>query len=182
MNKHNIVFINGLSVPKVFSKTKYVWNDKLWLNYKRTYLSSYIPTSDFDAKNKIKELTGLINSLDNPIVICQSLGAWWGANLACTKECNLHKLIMVTPLSNVTYVPFFNVSNIMAPLQNIPHHTGPHKILVCSAKYDIVCPPIFNSDKLKKHFNALSYEMNGGHFYQKDHTAALHFMQDWIEL
>jgi hypothetical protein len=182
MNKHNIIFINGLSVPKILSKTKYVWNDKLWLNYNRTYLSSYIPTSDFDAQRKVKDLTNLINSLDNPIIICQSLGAWWGAILACTKECNLHKLIMVTPLSDVKHIPFFNVSNIMSPLKMVPIHTGPHKVLVCSAKYDIICPPSLNAYLLLKHFNALNYEMDGGHFYQKDHISALNFMQDWIEL
>jgi len=182
MNKHNIIFISGLSIPKCLAKTKLVWNDSLWNDYNRYYVSNYLPTSDLDAKRKLNELKELINSLSNPIIISQSLGAWWTANLACMPECDIKKVIMMTPLANAKNVPFFNTSSLMYPIKNAPVVNGPHRVLVCQAKYDLICPVQFNGSRLIKHFNAMSYDLNGGHFYQSDHTSCLKFMQDWIEV
>ena len=182
MNNHNIVFISGLSIPKVLAKTKFVWNDKLWSDYNRTYIGNYFPTSDADAYRYLEELKELINSLSNPIVIGQSLGAWWTANLACTPNCNIKKIILMTPLANAKEVPFFNTTVLLYPMNRKPLVSGPHKVLVCQGKYDLITPPIYNGEKLIKHFNAVSYSLNGGHLYQSDHTAALNFMQDWIDI
>jgi hypothetical protein len=179
---NNIIFINGLSIPKILAKTKYVWDDKLWKNYNRAYLSSPVSISDLDAKNQLTELINIVNSVDSPIVIGQSLGAWWAANLACVKDINLNKLILFTPLADARLAPMCNVTKIMNPLEQPPYLTGPHKVLVCEAKYDMVCPIYEHSYPLIRHFNAMPYSLNGGHFFQKDHTACLSFIQDWIDL
>lgn len=179
---NNIIFISGLSVPNCLGKTKYVWNDKLWKNYNRCYLRSYIPVSDFAAYRKLNELSNLINSLENPILIGQSLGSWWAANLVNLNKVNIKKLILLTPLVSVKKIPFINVSVKLNPLRVKPNLSGPDKVLVCHGKYDMLCPTINNSYQLIKHFNAMEYAMNGGHFFQTDHEACLRFMQDWIDI
>lgn len=181
VNHNNVIFINGLSIPTYLSKTRYVWNDDLWKDYNRKYLSSPIAISNLDFQNKLESLIKIVNSVENPVVIGQSLGAWWAANLACTKEVKLNKLILMTPLVDARDVPFFNISKGINPLEKPPFIVGPDKVLVCFAKNDIICPPYTNAYNLLRHFNGIQYHLNGGHFFQKDHTSCLKFMQDWMD-
>lgn len=182
--KRTIIFLSGLAVPRFISKSKYVWNDSLWSDFNCFYLNSNIPSSDVMVENELKYLTQLVNSFTDPIVAGHSLGAWWGANLACQKEAKFKQLVMLTPLGDTSNYPIFNNSAYFHPWNRVPNKNnyGPHKVLVNIAKKDLIVPSSDHSDNLVKHFNALTYHLDGGHFYQKNHDAMLDFMREWINL
>lgn len=179
-----IIFLSGMGVPKILARSSFVWDDIRWRDYNRLYVTSKIPTSDNMVKHHLKELTNLINSFSNPVVVGQSLGAWWLANLACEPKCQMTKIAFFIPLVNANHFPIFNVSQIYHPLNRVPNkqNMGPHKALVVGAHDDLIVPTQQHANPLAVHFNASYYRMNGGHLLQKDHTSALSFTKDWIEL
>lgn len=177
-----IIFISGWGVPGFLQRTPLVWDDKVWEDYGRIYLSSKTPTSDVMVKNNLQKLNKFVNSFEKPIVIGQSLGAWWAANLACQPDSKIDKLVLMTPLSSLSDYPFFNASPLYYPHNRVPYIKGPHKVLVGGAKEDLIAPVSWHASKLRWHFNATPYELNGGHYYQKDHKSFLEFTKEWIEI
>lgn len=179
-----IIFISGLLIPKIIAKTKFVWDDQFWKNYRRIYITSRIPTSDSMVEEELRSLNNLISSYPQVTVAGQSLGAWWAANLACRPESKINKLVMWTPLGDASAYPIFNVSRNFHPPYLIPnsHNKGPHKSIVFYGKRDLIVPHKCHSVDLINTFNATSYPLSGGHAFQKNHKAGLQFMKDWIEL
>lgn len=179
-----IIFLSGLGVPKILARSRFIWNDPLWQNYRRIYVTTKIPTSDKMVERELANLCQLVNSFTNVAIAGQSLGAWWGANLACYPEANIKKLIMWTPLGDASCYPIFNVTPRHHPMNKSPnlHNVGAYRTAVFSAKYDIVVPIKEHAITLSNHFDALNYHLDGGHFFQKNHQAGLHFMKEWIEL
>lgn len=180
----NIIFLSGLGVPKVLAKMPMIWNDTLWHNHKRIYLTSKIPTSDNMVKTHLKDLVKFINKFDDPVVVGQSLGAWWAANLACEPMCQMKKFVLCIPLADTNYYPIFNASPLFKPTNRTPNpqHYGPYKSLVVYASNDFIVPINQHAVPLERHFNALSYKLDGGHLIQSNHQKGLEFIKDWIEL
>ncbi len=179
-----IIFLSGMGVPNFLSKSKYVWDDKLWKDYQKIYIKSDIPMSDKMVSFQLKKLTSFINKFSNCIVTGQSLGGWWAANLACEPECQIKKMVLLTPLIDANKYSIFNVSKLYNPMNRKPNDRliGPHKSLVLSANDDLIVPPAEHSAPIIQHFNATSYALKGGHFWQSNHAAALDYTKDWIEL
>lgn len=179
-----IIFMNGFMIPKILAKSSFVWNDSLWKGYRRIYLSSKTPTSDWVVENELSRLTRLINRYPGAIVAGHSLGAWWGANLACRPECKISKLVFWTPLADTNEYPIFNVSNKYHPINLIPnsHNRGPHETLVFIGKDDFIVPPKNHGHILCDHFDGMPYHLDGGHFFQNNHQQGLNYMKTWIEL
>lgn len=180
--KRIVIFISGWGVPGFLQRTPLVWDDKSWEDYGRIYLSSKMPASDVMVKKHLQKLNKFVNAFDKPIVVSQSLGAWWAANLACQPDSKIDKLVLMIPLSNLSDYPFFNASPLLYPLNREPLIKGPHKVLVAGARNDIIAPVKDHAERLARHFNATPYELNGGHYFQKDHKAFLQFTKDWIEI
>lgn len=180
----NIIFLSGLGVPKFFAKSSLVWNDLLWKNHRRIYVTSKIPTSDAMVRRNLKELTRFINVFPEPIVIGQSLGAWWAANLACDTACKINKMVLCIPLCDTKSYPIFNTSYLYYPPRRTanPQLLGPHKTLVVSATDDWIVPASRHALPLEFQFKALSYKLDGGHLLQKNHQAGLNYIKDWVEL
>lgn len=179
-----IIFISGWSVPETIAKSKFIWNDSLWINYNKIYLSSKTPTSDHMVEKELDRLSNFTNAFTDVILAGHSLGAWWAANLACHPQSNISKLVFWTPLCNANEYPIFNVTQRYHPINKIPNNQniGPNKVLVFDAKYDFIVPPQYHAYPLRSHFKGSSFTLVGGHFYQKNHTAGLHCMKDWIDI
>jgi predicted esterase len=182
--KRTIIFLSGLAVPKMFAKSKYVWNDSLWEDYNRIYITSRIPTSDVMVEEELERLTHIVNRYPEPIVAGHSLGGWWASNLACCPKAEFAKLVLLTPLANANRSVLFNVTPYFHPCNRVPNPTiyGPHRVLVNTAKHDLIVPTAEHSDYLARHFNATKYELKGGHYYQTNHDAMLEFMKTWITI
>jgi hypothetical protein len=179
-----IIFLSGLGVPKILAKSSLVWNDSIWQNHRRIYFTSRIPTSDQMVRFNLKKLTSFINIFPDPIVIGQSLGAWWAANLACEPTCKMKKMVLCIPLCDTKSYPIFNVSALYHPKNRFANKSimGKHKTLVASAVNDWIVPAEVHAKPLEIHFDALSYKMKGGHLLQRDHKAGLNFIKNWVEL
>lgn len=179
-----IIFLSGLGVPKFLARSKFIWNDPLWQDYHRIYITTKIPISDKMVENELENLCKLVGSYPNVTIAGQSLGAWWGANLACYPGSDIKKLVMWTPLGDTSYYPIFNASRRHHPMNKQPnsHNIGPHRAAVFAANYDCVVPIKKHAITLSKHFDAINYKLDGGHLFQNNHLPALHFMKDWIEL
>lgn len=182
--KPTIIFLSGLAVPKIIAKSKFVWNDPLWQEYNRIYITSKIPTSDVMVEKELERLSAIINKYTDTIVAGHSLGAWWAANLACHKESKFKKLVMLTPLGDTSSYPIFNVTPYFHPWNRVPNkeHYGPHNVLINVSKRDFIVPAEQHGENLIRHFNATRYTLSGGHFYQSNHLAMLKFMQEWIDI
>lgn len=177
-----IVFLSGLGVPKWLAKTKFVWNQSIWKNYNCIFLSSKIPISDTIVEQELNYLTNIINLYPNIIVAGQSLGAWWIANLSYRVKFN--KLILWTPLGDINYYPIFNVSakyNLLN-YQSQHHNIGPQNTLLFKSTNDLIVPAEDHSYIFENQFNPMTYTLEGGHFFQSNHQAALNYMRDWIEI
>jgi pimeloyl-ACP methyl ester carboxylesterase len=184
MSRRTIIFINGFAVPKFVGKTRFVWDDDFWQGYNRIHLTSAVPISDVMVSSQLTKLNKFVSQFDKPIVIGQSLGAWWAANLACHPKSNIDKMVLWTPLGDAQKYPVFNVSDYHHPVCKAPnpHNIGPHKTLVCYGERDWLVPPEEHAHNLISHFKATEYKLDGGHFFQFNHKRALSYMKDWIEL
>lgn len=183
MNK-TIIFISGWMVPNWLAKTRFVWDDRMWLDYRTLYLESKTPTSDEMIGRELNRLQDIVAANPGCTVVGRSLGAWWAANLLCRPRTNIRKMVFWTPVSDVSVYPIFKASRFYHPLNRVQHwlqNTGPHRVLTLNAKYDLLTPPDGHGKDLAKHFNSMTYELNGGHIYQLNHKAALQYMKDWIE-
>jgi pimeloyl-ACP methyl ester carboxylesterase len=181
MNK-TIIFINGWQVPKFIAKSKLVWDKDFWSDYHCIWLSSKTPTSDGMVQRELDKLQDLLSKYPEAAVAGQSLGGWWASNLAVRPEVHINKLVLWTPLGNTRDYPIFNVTpRFHPPHQGLAHNSGPHRVLVLYGKDDLIVPPNDHAHQLTKHFSATDYRLNGGHFYQSNHRAALEYMKDWIE-
>lgn len=182
--KKTIIFLSGFAVPNWLSKTKLVWNDKFWKDYDRVYIESKIPLSDNMVSRELDNLSKIINSYNKPIVVGQSLGGWWAANLACQANINIDKLVLWTPVCHAGYYPIFNVTERHSPMSKIPNANlfGPHKVCITWGNMDWLVPPEFHAAPLKVLFDATTFGLNGGHWFQSNHDLALSYIKEWIEL
>lgn len=181
--KKDIIFISGFMVSEALAKTRFVWNDNIWKNYNRIYLSSKVPISDFMVREELNRLANIINQYPDAILAGHSLGGWWAANLLCYSNINVSKFVLWTPLSNVDPFPIFNVSPVYHPLYKAPNkNVGLQKSIIFYARNDLVVPYLEHAQHLQELFKCSSYPLSGGHFYQRDHANALLYMKDWIEL
>lgn len=179
-----IIFLSGFAIPNWLSKTKFIWNKPFWENYNCIFLTSKIPISDNMVERELYKLSYLTQKIPNAIVAGHSLGAWWAGNLACHPESKIQKLILWTPLGDTTAYPIFNVTKRFNPIYNIPNkkNVGGDKALLISAKNDLVVPAHKHAHLFMTPFKPTTYELDGGHFYQKNHKEALQFMKKWIML
>ena len=111
------------------------------------------------------------------------MGAWWASNLLC-RNVSVAKSVLWTPLTDINDYPVFNATPQYNPLNQQPHpnNTGTHKVLVTYANEDLIVPQEQHAFQLAAHFRAMPYRLEGGHLYQSNHQAALHYMRDWIEV
>lgn len=179
-----LIFLSGFAVPTWLSKSKFVWNDPFWKEYHRIYISSKTPLSDNMVDRELIRLRSIINNCDNPIVIGQSLGGWWAANLACDPLINIEKMVLWTPVYNVEDYPIFNVTDRHHPrTKNINYNIyGPRKVLVSYAREDWLVPPDLHAYGLIQKFDATVCCLEGGHWFQDNHQMGLSFVKEWIEL
>lgn len=177
-----IIFISGFMVPQWLAKSKFVWDDTVWKDYRRIYLSSKTPISDSMVSRELDKLAELTRMFPDSIVAGHSLGAWWAANLACHSQFKIKKLVFWTPLSFANDYPIFNVTERHHPLHKQPNIIGPDKVLNVEARFDFVVRAARHAHPLRKHFRASSYRLDGGHFFQDNHQKGLSFMKEWIEL
>jgi hypothetical protein len=141
-----------------------------------------MPTSDKMVEKELDRLQNLVELFPGATV-GHSLGAWWGANLALRPEVTINKLVLWTPLCDTEYYPIFNVTQRYNPtIQEGTGNTGPAKVLALIAKDDLIVPPYGHGWRLIQHFKGTGYTLNGGHFYQNNHKAALQYMKYWIEI
>jgi pimeloyl-ACP methyl ester carboxylesterase len=182
MNK-TIIFISGWQVPKFIAKTKWVWDAEFWSDYKCIWISSKTPTSDGMVRRELDRLQSLLRRFPEAAVAGQSLGGWWASNLALRPDVKIRKMVLWTPLGNAEEYPIFNVTPRYHPLnQPLTNTYGPHRVLVYSAKDDLIVPPASHGNRLVQHFSAIGYPLKGGHLYQSNHQEALEYMKDWIEV
>lgn len=178
-----IIFINGWQVPKAIAKSKLVWDEEFWPDYRRIWLSSKTPTSDRMVKAELDRLQNLLKMYPDATLAGHSLGGWWASNLALRPGVKIEKMVLLTPLGNANYYPIFNVTPRYHPTnQTTTSNYGPHRVLVYHAKDDLIVPPGAHANLLIRHFGAMDYQLKGGHFYQSNHEEALHYMKDWIEI
>jgi pimeloyl-ACP methyl ester carboxylesterase len=182
--QRTIIFLSGFMIPIWAAKTKFVWNDSLWKDYNKIYLSSKTPLSDGMVDRELDNLCRLVNNFPNVTLAGMSLGAWWAANLASHTECKIKKLVLWTPLGDANAYPIFNVTKRHHPANKTPnqHNVGPHRCAIFSAEYDLIVPPHFHTKDLISKFDSITYKLDGGHIYQPNHQAGLKFMKDWVEL
>lgn len=156
----------------------------MWREYRCLWLDSKTPINDWMVEKELDRLQFLLKIFPDAVVAGHSLGAWWAANLALRPEVIIKKLVLWTPLGDTSAYPIFNVSRrYHPPLQKVnPFNHGPHRVLIGSAKHDLIVPPDEHSAQLLKQFDAMPYHLNGGHIYQTNHKAGLKFMKDWIEI
>lgn len=179
-----IVFLSGFALPKFISKSSWFFEDSFWQGYNRVYYQSKTPTSDEMVEKELINLTKLVNSYPDVLVVGHSLGAWWASNLACCPQAHIKKLALWTPLGVANMFPIFNVTEDSEPAKKIPnlHNVGPDKTFVAYGEYDLIVPPIWHAIPLANKFQAMSISLNGGHAWQSNHKEALIIMKDWFKL
>lgn len=184
MNK-TVIFISGWSVPKFIAQTRLVWNKPFWSDYRCIWLDSKTPTSDQMIKSELDRLQHVVENNPGCAVVGQSLGGWWAANLALRDNVEIKKLVLWTPVCDVSAYPIFKASRNYHPPKLATYNfqnTGPHKVLTMIGERDWFVPPDAHAHELAKCFNSMTYSLDGGHFFQYNHQAALQYMKDWIEL
>jgi len=185
VNRPTIIFLNGFHVPTWLSKTPFVWNDELWEKegYNRVYLSSKTPTSDLMVEKETTRLCEFVNQFERPIVMGQSLGAWWAAQLGTQPEFNCKQLVFWTPLLHLEEYPIiFKTSPRYHPTNRKPNisNTGIHRSFTIMGDQDLIVPAHRHAFDLAKHFQSSTYHLHGGHFYQKNHKKGLLVIRDWL--
>jgi len=182
--KKTIIFISGWQVPDFIARSPLVWNETFWSDYNCIWISSKSPTSYSMISQELNRLEYLLNICPDAILAGHSLGGWWASNLALRTYTPISKLVLWTPLADTQPFPIFKAGDEHHPtyLPNNNNNYGPHKVLVFHAQKDRIVPPRSHALSLAKHFNAQTYQLNGGHFYQSNHQKGLQYMKDWIEL
>lgn len=181
--RKTIIFINGWAVPQLIGQSAWVWDREFWSDYKCVWLSSKTPMSDRMVTQELDRLERLLISYPGAVVAGHSLGGWWAANLALRPGVRIGKLVLWTPLGNANYYPIFNVTPRYHPSNQLTTtNYGPHRVLVYSAKNDLIVPPGAHANLLTRHFGAMDYQLEGDHFFQRNHKEALYYMKDWIEI
>jgi predicted esterase len=183
MNK-TIIFMSGILIPNWLAKTKFVWDKSHWKDYDCIWLESKIPYSDIMVERKLNQLQLLLEKHPGATLAGHSLGAWWSANLACRQDCNISKMVLWTPLVDHSIYPIFNASSHYNPCKQIPNpnNIGSHKVLICYGSDDLMVPHQYHSYHSINHFQAMTYQLKGGHYYQNNHKNALKYMKEWIEI
>lgn len=182
MSNKTLIFLSGFAVPNWLSKSHFVWDDYFWKDYQRIYIPSKTPISDNMVSRELDNLSNIINKYNNPVVIGQSLGGWWAANLGCQPNVNINKLVLWTPVCHADYYPIFNITKRHNPLLKTNAIQGPHKVLISYAYNDWLVPYEQHALPLLNKFGGMIYRLNGGHWLQKNHKFGLSFMKEWIEL
>lgn len=142
-----------------------------------------MPTSNAMVEQELDRLQNIIDCFPEAALIGHSLGGWWAANLALQPECNIDKLVLWTPLGDTELYPFFNVTDKYKPTaRELTKNAFAHRVLTVIAKNDLIVPAPLHGQALSRHFHSMIYELDGGHFYQKNHQAGLSYMKDWIEV
>jgi predicted alpha/beta hydrolase family esterase len=179
-----IIFMSGIFVPKWLAKSKFIWDKSHWFDYKCLWLNSKIPYSDIMVEKELDYLERLVKKYPGAILAGHSLGAWWVANLICRETITVKKSIFLTPLVDTNGYPIFNVTSRYNPCKQIPNYNniGLDKTLVVYGKEDLLVPQEDHSFDLINHFKSTPYRLEGGHFYQTNHHAALNYMKEWVEL
>ena len=182
--QRTIIFLSGFTIPTWLAKTKYIWDDSLWKDYQKIYISSKTPISDGMVDRELDSLCELVNRFPNVTLAGMSLGAWWAANLASHPESKIKKMVLWTPLGDANAYSIFNVTRRHHPTNKIPnkHNVGPHRSALFLAKYDWIVPAHDHTPDLITKFDPTIYKLDGGHVYQPNHKPGLLFMKDWIEL
>jgi predicted alpha/beta hydrolase family esterase len=177
-----IIFISGWLIPHHIAKGKLLWNEPMWKDYHTIFLKAKTPYSDVMVASNLDRLESLLHRHPNAILAGHSLGGWWLSNLIIRPTVKINKLVLWTPLSNTQGYPF-NASSNYCPTNHLPNsqNVGSHKVLVFSAVNDLIVSSR-HSISLAHHFKAMTYQLDGGHFYQKNHQQALNYMADWMEL
>lgn len=179
-----IIFLAGFCVPLSLSKTKFVWNERFWDDYKCVFLSSKTPRSDKGIKEELSRLKKIISSYDQPTLAGHSLGAWWTAHLMMEPDINIKNAVYLTPLSDLKEYPkiFKSSQDFDIFSRKVPQNrVGPHKNLIIYGNIDLITPRR-HASMLAKHFNGFEYKLSGGHLIQTNHDNALIFMKEWVEL
>lgn len=180
--KPTIIFISGWSIPNFIAKTKLIWDEKLWKNYNCIWVESIRPKGDLMIEQELRYLASLVKENPGCIVVGQSLGAWWASNLALQANLLIKKLVLWTPVCDVSAYPIFKASRKFHPAyQKVKFNHGPHRVLTISADRDLLVPADAHGNELSKLFLSMNYDLKGGHFIQSNHSAALQYMKDWIE-
>jgi predicted esterase len=178
-----IIFMSGIFVPQWLAKSKFIWDHLHWHDYKCIWYKSKIPYSDMMVARELDCLEQLIKKYPDAILAGHSLGAWWSANLLCRKSVSIKKTVLWTPLTDTKEYPIFNVTSRYNPCNQVPNpnNIGLNRILVVYGNEDLIVPQQRHAFNLNVHFKAMPYRLEGGHFYQRNHKAALSYMKDWIE-
>lgn len=176
--------MSGFAVPKFVAKSRFLWNEPMWPDYNKIWLSSKTPTSDMMVEKELDRLEYILGLYPNATLAGQSLGGWWLANLALRPNIAINKLVLWTPLCDCRDYPIFNVTERYNPAKQIPNgiNYGFRRVLVLGAKNDLIVPSAKHSWKLSDLFGSITYYLNGGHFYQNNHQSALTYMKEWINL
>jgi hypothetical protein len=182
MNK-TIIFMGGIFIPNWLAKSKFVWDESHWNDYKCIWLESKIPYSDTMVERELDRLQRLLNRYPGATLAGHSLGAWWASNLACRPNCDITKTVLWTPLVDHEPYPIFNVTPRYNPCKQTPNpnNIGPKKVLVVYGDEDLIVPHQHHAYHGVMHFRASPYLLAGGHLYQKNHKEALVYMKQWIE-
>ncbi len=180
--KNTAIFISGWAVPKWAARSKLIWDESLWKDYKCIWLDSRTPTSDVMVKWELDQLQYVVSRNPGCALIGQSLGGWWAANLALRPDVYIRKTVLWTPVCDASAYPIFKVSReYHPPYQFLTQNQGPHRVLTLSANRDLLTPADAHGHELSKHFSSMTYTLRGGHFFQSNHKPALQYMKDWIE-
>jgi len=180
--KH-IIFMSGFLIPKWLAQSKFVWDKAHWEDYQCFWLDSKVPYSDIMVSKELDNLERLLNKYPEATFAGHSLGAWWISNLMCRPTVEFRKTVLWTPLTHADEYPVFNVSPRYNPMYQIPNlpNTGAYRNLVVYANQDLIVPSPSHALSLSFHFKSMTYQLLGGHLYQKNHKAALNYMKDWVE-
>jgi hypothetical protein len=172
--KKTLIFLCPLLAPERVAKSKYYWNSSLWNDYSTIWIETKLPKSDVMVERHLNELTNFINLFQNtdPIMLGNSIGAWWIANLASRKT-NLKAAVMINPIADDYYDPLINATFKYSILSQKPSLQGPTKILVASSD---------KSSRVAKHFSGVPYLLDFNLFRPKNYHSCLSFIKDWLEV
>jgi hypothetical protein len=182
MSKRTVIFLSGYLVPNWLAKSPLVWNQARWQDYRTIFIKSPVPTSDAMVQAHLNQLAYLTSLFPNVAVVGQSLGAWWAANLACEPAAQMKRVAFWTPLVDANAYPIFKVSRNHHPLNKKPNPSivGPGSSLVLYGDKDFVVPQWTHAQNLVSHFQALTYKLDGGHWFQANHNRGIDYLLDWI--
>jgi predicted alpha/beta hydrolase family esterase len=178
---NTIIFLSGIFVPTWLAKSPFIWQASHWFGYNCLWEKSKIPSSDHVVDQELDRLEKLVSQFHKVILAGHSLGAWWVSNLLSRPRVTaVTKSVLWTPLTDANKY-FLPVSHHPLDQQPNRQHVGPNRNLVVYASQDLIVPHYDHALELAKHFNSQTYQLDGGHFHQKNHKAGLWFMKEWLE-